>query len=367
MPTTVRVYASATLLDDGTVLIAGGTGGIGAAVSINGQNADPTSQTLATAELYDPATDSYTATGSMAQPRALHTATRLADGRVLLVGGGVTEAGQAGTPDVNTLPPPEIYDPATGTFTTTAGNTTIPRIFSTATLLPDGKVLIAGGMTMALPADGASPDPNAEGMPTAVAELFDPATGTFTATGSMTTPRMWHTATVLADGRVLFVGGTVDFDATGQAMTPDPTMMSAEIYDPATGTFTTTGGPSLPRLGSAATLLNDGRVLVTGGTDTDNATPESFAKTAELFDPGAGTFSPTGDMASGHAFHTATTLSDGRVLVAGFGEEILAGMGVGSNAMPDLLSSAEVYDPAAGTFATVEVEPAVMPAASPAG
>ncbi len=365
MPTTVRVYSTATLLDDGKVLVAGGTGGIGAAVSINGQSADPTSQTLSTAELYDPATDTYVPTGSMAQPRALHTATRLADGRVLLVGGGVTEAGQSGAPDVSTLPAPEIYDPATGTFGPAGGNTTIPRIFSTATLLPDGKVLIAGGMTMALPADGASPDPNAEGIPTAAAELFDPATGTFTATGPMSTPRMWHTATALADGRVLFVGGTVDFDATGQATTPDPTMTTAEIYDPAAGTFTATGGPGLARVGSAATLLNDGRVLVTGGTDTNAATPESLTKSAELFDPAAGTFSPTGDMVSGRAFHTATTLSDGKVLVAGFGEEMIAGA-AGGQSMPDLLSSADTYDPGTGTFTAVEVEPAILPMGSPA-
>jgi hypothetical protein len=142
-------------------------------------------------------------------------------------------------------------------------------------------------------------------------------------------------------------------------------MMSAEVYDPATGTFTTTGGPSLPRLGSAATLLNDGRVLVTGGTDTDAATPESLTRSAELYDAGSGTFSPTGDMAAGRAFHTATTLGDGKVLVAGFAEELLSGA-AGGQSTPDLLSSADTYDPATGTFTAVEVEPAVLPMASPA-
>src|SRR6185436_6392750 len=166
IPPTIRAYSTATLLDDGRVLIAGGTGGIGGAVSVDGQSADPSSQTLATAELYDPTTDTYAPTGSMAAPRALHTATRLADGRVLIVGGGVTEPGQSTAPGVDTLPPPEIYDPATGTFGPAGGNTVIPRIFSSATLLPDGKVLIAGGMSASAGPAGASPAPDFQGAPT---------------------------------------------------------------------------------------------------------------------------------------------------------------------------------------------------------
>jgi hypothetical protein len=360
-PPTIRAYATATLLDDGRVLIAGGTGGIGGAVSVDGQSADPSSQTLATAELYDPVTDTYAPTGSMAAPRALHTATRLADGRVLIVGGGVTEPGQSTAPGVDTLPPPEIYDPATGSFGPAGGNTVIPRIFSSATLLPDGKVLIAGGMSASPAADGASPVPDFQGAPTAQAELFDPATGTFSATGPMTMARVWHTATALPDGRVLVVGGTHDTDTIATTSSVDPTALTAEIYDPATGTFSATGAPAQQRVGHAAALLADGRVLVTGGTDSDPITPESLSRSAELFDPVTGTFASTGDMVTGHAFHTATTLADGGVLVAGFGEEALTGLGVGGNAMPDLLTSAELYDPATGTFSTVEVEPAVIP------
>jgi len=361
MPTTLRVYESATLLDNGLVLIAGGAGGDSLTSGSSG------GETLSSADLYDPSTDTYAPTGPMAQPRALHTATRLADGRVLIVGGGVTGSGSSATPSVETLPPPEIYDPATGTFAPAGGNTTIARLFSTATLLPDGKVLIAGGMTAPAPAEGASPDPDATGSPTTVAELFDPATGTFTATGSMTMPRIWHTATALPDGRVLFVGGTVDMDMTGGSSTLDPTTQSAEIYDPASGTFTAVGTTGIPRVGHAAALLGDGRVLITGGTENDSATPESFAKSAEIFDPGAGTFSATGDMVAGHAFHTATTMSDGRVLIAGFDEAALGGMMGGGQTMPDLLSSVEVYDPGTGAFAAVEVEPAVIPLPSPAG
>ncbi len=362
MPTTLRVYETSTLLDSGMVLIAGGAGGDASSFSASQQG-----QTLASAELYDPATDTYAATGSMAKPRGFHTATRLADGRVLIVGGGMTNPTQGGVPDIDTaLPPPEIYDPATGTFGPAGGTTSIPRLLHSATLLGDGKVLIAGGITMPMPVDGASPDPNASGAPTAVAELFDPATGTFSATGSMTMPRLMHTATALPDGRVLFVGGTVDTDMTGEGA-PDPTMQTAEIYDPATGTFTATAAPSAPRVGHAAVLMADGRVLVTGGTDSDPATPESFAKSAEIFDPGAGSFAPTGDMSTGRAFHAATTLADGRVLVAGFGEETLGTIMSGRTSMPDLLSSAELFDPGTGTFSAVEVEPAVVPVASPAG
>jgi hypothetical protein len=140
-------------------------------------------------------------------------------------------------------------------------------------------------------------------------------------------------------------------------------MQTAETYDPAAGTFTATGAPTAPRMGHAAALLPDGRVLIAGGVDIDPATPESFARSAEIYDPATGTFTATGDMVKAHAFHTATTLTDGRVLIAGFTEDIITGMSSGASA--DLLSSAEIYDPATGTFEAVEVEPAVLPSPSP--
>jgi hypothetical protein len=200
------------------------------------------------------------------------------------------------------------------------------------------------------------------GTPTSHAELFDPATGTFGATGAMVMPRIYHTASVLRDGRVLIVGGTVDLDIDDDDAI-DPTPQTAEIYDPVTGTFTATASPGVPRFGHAAAALPDGRVLITGGGDTDDATPESFTRSAELYDPASGTFSPTGDMVSGHMFHTATTLPDGRILLAGFDEATMSSLSGGATG--DLLSTAEIYDPATGTFAAVEVEPAVLPVPSP--
>jgi WD40 repeat protein len=153
--------------------------------------------------------------------------------------------------------------------------------------LQNGQVLVAGGET-------------------AKAELFNPSTGAFTATGSMTVSRSGHTATLLPDGRVLIAGGVLDFGAGGTVPVPEgPGAASAELYDPVSGTFTSTGSMSEGRAGHTATLLVDGTVLVTG---TDN--------TAELFSPGTGTFSVVGQLSTGVGA-TATLRNDGTVLVAG--------------------------------------------------
>jgi hypothetical protein len=169
-----------------------------------------------------------------------------------------------------------------------------------ATLLSDGKVLVAGG-TLFL---------NILDRVTATAELYDPATGTFSPTGSMTTPRQDFTATLLPNGKVLVAGG---FDNSGRALA------TAELYDPASGTFTLTGSMAAPRTGHTATLLPNGKVLVAGGF------------TAELYDPATGTFSFTGGLATARTGHTATLLQSGQVLVIG---------GAGSSG---ILASAEIY------------------------
>ncbi|MET0773292.1 MAG: kelch repeat-containing protein, partial [Candidatus Limnocylindrales bacterium] len=186
-PPTMRLMATATALDNGLVLIAGGASGMATGFSLGGSDEPSGPQTYASADLYDPATDTYTPTGSMAHPRTFHTATLLADGRVLIVGGGETETtvGTTGPSTPQVVPPPELYDPATGTFGPTAGDTVAPHVLATATRLQDGRVLIAGGVTADLNAGtaGASPAPSPSGAPTTKAELFDPATGTFTATG----------------------------------------------------------------------------------------------------------------------------------------------------------------------------------------
>jgi len=263
MPTTgsmtvVRTAHTATLLQNGQVLIAGGT---------------DRSSRLASAELYDPTSQMFTATtGNMAIARFGHSATLLENstlpnyGKVLVAGGGDLTA--------------ELYDPVAGTFTATTGSMVAQHTGQTATLLQNGQVLIAGGGT-------------------ASAELFNPSTGMFTETGSMAVSRTAHTATLLPDGRVLIAGGA----------TAGFVVDSAELYNPVSGTFTATGSMSVGRSAHNATLLLDGTVLVTG---TDN--------TAELFSPGAGagTFSVVGELlAMGFRGTTATLRNDGTVLVAG--------------------------------------------------
>ena len=189
----------------------------------------------------------------------------------------------------------------------------IARELHTATLLSDGRVLVAGGRNL---------DGGRDWVDLDSAEVYDPATGTFSPTGSLPTPLTGHTATLLSDGRVLITGG----DARGT------TVASAELYDPKTGTFSPTGSMATARQLLTATPLPDGRVLIAGGNAGNLIAP------AELYDPKTGTFSPTGSMATAREYHTATLLPNGRVLIAG-----------GSDGTVDL-ASAELYDPATGTF-----------------
>jgi hypothetical protein len=296
--TAARGLFTATLLADGRVLVTGGghaswVGGLGAPY-------------LASAELYDPKTGTFSPTGSMSTPREDHTATRLPDGRVLIVGGDDAAGHSIATA--------EIYDPRTGGFSST-GSMHTARGFHTATLLADGRVLVAGGESAAWSAAGAL----------ASAEIYDPATGTFSATGSMTTERAYHTATLLANGRVLITGGNASVG-----------LVSAEIYDPTSGTFSATGSMADARVFHTATLLPDGHVLVAGGGG--DYTNGAFLLTAETYDPTTGRFTATGSMATGRTFHAATLLADGRVLVTG---------GFGPIAP---LASAEIYDPRTGSF-----------------
>jgi hypothetical protein len=296
---------SATVLADGRVLIAGG---------------QDTSNELASAELYDPKTGTFSPTGSMTTARMDHTATRLPDGRVLIAG-GLDSSGY--------LASAELYDPHSGTFSPT-GSMATARYGHTATLLSDGRVLIVGGFV----GHTAIPTPLIDVPATlASAELYDPATATFTRTGSMATARGSHTATLLSDGRVLVAGGQVATGALG-----DNTFASAELYDPGTGGFSPTGSMSTGRVGHTATLLTDGRVLIAGGRGAGMSGSGSPFASAELYDARTGKFSATGSMTTVRREHTATLLSDGRVLIAG-----------GTDAS-ERLASAELYDPHTGAF-----------------
>src|SRR6266481_4370865 len=246
-------------------------------------------------------------TGDMNAVRTGHTATLLPSGKVLIAGGdgcfffGYYYYGNC------PLDSAEIYDAGTDTFSTT-GKMSVTRDFHTATLLKNGKVLITGGHD-------------------ASAELYDPTSETFAATGSMSVGRNSHTATLLAGGKVLIAGGQSVSGA----------LATAELYDPTTGTFAATGTMAASRTSHTATLLANGKVLIAGGSNSAGAT----LATTELYDPNSGTFAATGTMAAARTSHTATLLANGNVLITG---------GIGDIANGVSLSSAEVYDVVAGSF-----------------
>src|SRR5579863_2924900 len=358
--TTARQFHTATLLPNGKVLLTGGTDG---------------SRILNTAELYDPVANTFTAlSATMTTARAYHTATLLPNGLALLTGGW------NGSPTaLNTA---ELYDPVANTFTALSATMTTARAYHTATLLPNGEVLLTGGwngsgsilntaevyealppsaqtftalsatMTTAREGHRATLLPNGQVLVTGgfnngssalnTAELYDPVANTFTAlTATMTSARQFHMAALLPNGQVLLTGGT---DGSGTVLN------TAELYDPVAQTFTalsaTTGTPitmTSTRQGHTATLLPNGQVLLTGGTDGSG----TVLNTAELYDPVAQTFTAlsatTGTpitMTSTRQGHTATLLPNGQVLLTGGGNSTTA----------PALNTAELYDPTANTF-----------------
>lgn len=251
-------------------------------------------------------------TATMLSTRALHTATLLPDGRILITGGIVD-----GT--MTALDTAELYDPATNVFTAIGARMTAVRNQHAATLLANGQVLITGG----------SPQGDGDGMNSA--ELYDPATQTFTAlTATMTTPRGGHAAALLPNGKVFISGGFFD----------GPLVYSAELYDPVANTFTAVGATmTTSRELHTATLAPNGKVLLIGGSE--NAPLDN----AESYDPTAGTFTPvTATMTSARASHTATLLADGRILVAGGTAMPFSGTGFTA------LDTTEFYDASADSF-----------------
>ena len=290
---TARYYHTATLLDTGLVLLAGGIGPVPGATGALGE--------LASAELYNPATGTFAFTGNLNTARSEHSATLLNSGKVLIAGGSGGDGELASA---------EVYDSATAAFNYT-GSLNTARCQHTATLLPNATVLIAGGW------DG--------GGVLASAELYNPATGKFVVTGSLNAARFGATATLLPNGLVLVAGGA---DESGA-------LSSAELYNPSTGQFTPAGSLNVARSSATATLLNNGNVLIADGYNYLVTGPLT---SAELYVPATGLFNPTGSLASSAWLGTATLLSNGAVLAAG-----------------SALNSAapEIYSPATGTFSAI--------------
>ncbi len=243
-------------------------------------------------------------TGHLNLSRTEHTAALLPDGTVLVAGG--IEGGGAG---VSASRSAELYDPTSGSWTST-GNMSGGRYGHTATLLTDATVLVAGGL-----------NPKQRPSQLTSAELYDPASGMWTTTASLAVGRTFHTATRLVDGRVLVAGGSWLGSATD----------SVEIYDPASGSWTEAASLLTARGSHTAVLLRDGKVLVAGGSGP--------LKSAEIYDPANNTWAPTGSMINERLGHTATLLPGGEVLVAG-----------GAVDFYTFLSSAEIYDPASGNW-----------------
>jgi N-acetylneuraminic acid mutarotase len=334
-----REQHTATLLPNGTVLVAGGFGL---------DSGTTTGTYLASAEIYDPAVQAFIPISSMSSARSQHTATLLQNGLVLMAA-GVKESNI-----VVWLNTSELYDPTRQLFTS-VGNLNHARVDHTASLLPSGKVLVAGGV-------------DSSSTPLTGGEVFNPATGTWANTAnSMTSGHAEHAAATLPSGKVLVMGGSSDatggqvesYDPvtnrftrvknllvgrnyvagtvlpTGQALvvgglaTQSAPIASPELYDPASDTWSTTGSWSSDRFGHTATRLNDGTVLVPGGAGDVT----SYMTSAERFDPATGVWSSASHLTTGRLDHAAALLADGRVLVVG---------GINGN---NTLSSAEIYTP----------------------
>lgn len=273
--------ATATLLRNGEVLVVGGC--------CNRQG-----NGLTSAELYDPSTGSWSMTGSLHQGRLGSTATLLRDGDVLVAGGACTHAceQQTFTDSIDTA---ELYDPSTGTWAST-GSMHLRRESASATLLPDGEVLVAGGLYGC--DDGFCTD-------NASAELYDPSTGKWTRTARMLQAREQHTATLLKNGDVLVAGG-LDYGGSYGNSTYRR-LSTAELYDPSSATWTAAPSMSVARLGQAAAVLHNGWVLVAGGGSAST----------ELYEPKRNLWAPAGDLLTPRTSFTATTLPGGTVLAAG--------------------------------------------------
>ena len=297
-----RAGHAATLLENGNVLITGGVTGLGIFPV----------RALASAEIYHPSSNSWTAAAAMHVPRRMHSSIRLYDGRVLVIG-GTNEAPGSPLPAAQ-QEQAEVYDPRLDSWSLAGMG--LPELSSqAATLMPDGTVLVTGGTTDT-------------GFATVSAELFDPATTRWQpTTWPMATPRYGHTATLLTDGRVLLVGGysTQPEISAGRGYPNGELLTTSEIFDLRGNIGVRMGYSGIPRLDHTATLLGTGKVLIVGSAYASDAD-------SQIFDPKNTEHWASTGMPMDRYLHTATVLTDGRVLVAG-------GFGVGSPATAWIFSA----------------------------
>ena len=251
-----RARHSTVLLPSGKVVVMGGE--------------RPDGTQIASVEVYDPATETWTEAADLPASRGNHTATMLNDGRILIVGGGGSS--MVGVPPgLNVTGTALLMDPSTLTVTA-AGSLKVARGHHQAALLPSGKVLVFGGAT-------ASAKPNTTKAPAlASAEIYDPATDTWSNAGSMVSPRFAAASAVLKSGKVLVLGGAHE----------EASWSSAEVFDPATGSWSATGSMKIDRIFASTTVLESGRVLVACGKKANVA----FLGSSELFDEAASAWSP---------------------------------------------------------------------------
>lgn len=301
-----RAGHTTSLLPNGKVLVTGG---------ITDSN-----HATNTCEIYDPTSRTWSPTGSMSTARVSHTATLLPNGKVLVAGGQDT----SGT----FLTTCELYDPTTGTWSGTGGMS-LGRSVQSAVLLDNGQVLVVGGVCLG----------GTDYIFTDTCELYDPAAGTWSGTGRMSSVRGLATAVLLQNGKALIAGGARDFVSAASD--------TVEIYD--NGSWTVVGHMSAARAAPTATLLSSGKVLIAGGYDSiDGVAQNTATASCDLYDPTVGTagsLSATGAMGTARGDHTATLLSDGTVLAAGGTDD--------ETPVASTYASAERYDPGKGTWSAV--------------
>lgn len=264
-----RLRHTATLLPDGKVLIVGGFDGL--------------YNVYSSAELYDPVSGIWRITGSMNNERLLHCATLLSNGKVLVTGGESYYVDHSSA---------ELYDPVSERWAA-AGSMSINRLHSTTVVLANGKVLAPGGYSYTTYAN---------------VDLYSPDDGTWTATGSLNQSRYGSIAVLLPNGRVIMAGG----QSRTQGYSGD-CLSSTELYDPATGNWSMTGSMGFMRVFHSCTLLQNGSVLAAGGAYNDGGIRSS----AELYASNTGTWIPTQTMIAARVYHQAVLLRDGRVLIVG--------------------------------------------------